>query len=120
MYDYRSELEKDIRAYIDDNYDTREIPELLRETDFEERLYDELFIEDNVTGNASGSYYCNTWKAEEAICHNLELLGKALEAFGCEPDYLLTQGAEAADVTIRCYLLGEVLSDVLFDIDNNA
>lgn len=84
--------------------------------DIFDAAYDDFFIDDGVTGNASGSYYCNSWKAEEAICHNLDLLGEALEEFGCSPSYLIEHGPEAADVTIRCYLLGQVLSDVLDDL----
>ena len=30
-------------------------------------LDEELWTYDSVTGNASGSYFCNAWKAEEAI-----------------------------------------------------
>ena len=122
MYDYRTELENDVRAYINENYGDEKIAEELtiNECQVTEQLYDELWMADSVTGNASGSYYCNAWKAEEALCHNLDLLAEALESFGSGLDYLMTEGAEAADVTIRCYLLGGVLSDVLADISANA
>ena len=90
----------------------------------EERLNDDLFIEDSVTGNGSGSYYCNTWKAEEALSHNWDLLVEALEAFGQDGTDVLKQGAEWCDVTIRCYLLGQaiaaVLDDGAFDEDEDA
>lgn len=78
-----------------------------------------LFTEDSVTGNASGSYTFNTYEAEENICHNLDLLEEALEEFGSGADYLITHGAEAADVTIRCYLLGECIAAALEEIEDD-
>jgi hypothetical protein len=109
-YDYYEMVKEDIRNYIKENYEVEEIKDL----EFDD-LYDDLFIEDSVTGNASGSYYCNAWKAEEALCHNMELLGEALNVFGCDGSYL-EKGAEACDVTIRCYILGQVLEDVIYDL----
>ena len=85
--------------------------------DLFQELYDNLWLNDSVTGNASGSYTFNAWEAEENICHNLELLGEALNEFGCEASYILERGAEACDVTIRCYLLGECLSVVLDELE---
>lgn len=112
-YNYREAVENDIREYIKDNE--------IRVSDYEsadecfDALYDDMFVDDSVTGNGSGSYTFSTWKAEENLCHNMELLGEALEEFGCESDYL-KNGAEACDVTIRCYLLGQVLREVIEDI----
>jgi hypothetical protein len=71
-----------------------------------------------VTGNASGSYTFNTYEAEENICHNLDLLEEALDEFGSGHGYLLDNGAEAADVTIRCYLLGPAISEALDEFED--
>lgn len=109
-YDYYEMVKEDIRNYIKENYEVEEIKDL----EFDD-LYDDLFIEDSVTGNASGSYTFSTWKAEENLCHNMELLGEALNEFGCDNSYL-EKGAEACDVTIRCYVLGQVLEDVIYDL----
>lgn len=112
-YDYREAVKNDILEYI-----TNEINFLDYESmeDLEEFLNDELWTEDSVTGNASGSYTFNTWEAEENICHNLDLLGEALEEFGSGASYLIDNGAEAADVTIRCYLLRECIAAALEEI----
>ena len=83
-------------------------------------LYDEMFIEDSVTGNASGSYTFNTWEAEENICHNHDLLKDAQECFGCLPTEYISKGAEWADVTIRCYLLGQALQETLEDLQSEV
>lgn len=42
-----------------------------------------------------------------------------LEEFGGGADYLITHGAEAADVTIRCYLLGECIAAALEEIEDD-
>lgn len=113
-YDYHAAVLEDVLDYIHSNYTPEEIREALTDRDnFTEQLNDDLWIADSVTGNASGSYYCNTWKAEEALAHNLDLLGEALREFGCGPEYLIEKGAEAADVTIRCYMLYGAIFEAL-------
>ena len=42
----------------------------------------------------------------------MDLLKEALEEFGCDIGYL-EKGAEACDVTIRCYLLSSAISEVI-------
>ena len=121
MYDYRDEVLADVLAYIRDEYTTEALA-LALYTDrcsFETELNDALFTDDSVTGNASGSYYCNAWKAEEALAHNWDLLADALEEFGCDTD-ILRQGPEACDVTIRCYLLPEAIAAALDEIEDDA
>lgn len=120
MYDYRSIIADDIRDYIESHFTAEEISEKLTDRDeWEQELNDDLWIVDSVTGNASGSYFCNTWKAEEAIAHNWDILADAIAEFGGDVD-ILRQGAESCDVTIRCYLLGECLSAVLDDLEAEA
>ena len=109
-YDYEQVMKEDITDYIKENYSAKEVLDLDYDT-----LFEELWVADSVTGNASGSYYCNTWKAEEAICHNLDLAQEAFEEFGYE-GIPFDKGAEYIDVTIRCYMLGQVLSDTLYDV----
>ena len=123
-YDYREAVCDDIRQWLDWNEDFKnehadESGQWLREDNRDEileELNDRLWVDDSVTGNGSGSYTMNTWEAEENLCHNLDLLGEALEEFGCSPDYLAKNGAEACDVTIRCYLLWQCIEKVLDDI----
>ena len=112
-YDYLESMSNDIIDYIRENYTDEEIrTELNERNDWEEKLNDDLWVEDSVTGNASGSYTFNTWKAEEYICHNLDLLSEATEEFGDDRN-ALKHGAEWCDVTIRCYLLGQAISNAL-------
>ena len=120
-YNYLEAIKADVRTYIDDeiNLDDFSGPAEDREDlrqELEEKLNDDLWIADSVTGNASGSYYCNAWKAEEALCHNWDLLAEALEEFGEDFGEAVKRGAEYCDVTIRCYLLGQAISAVLDDM----
>ena len=104
-YNYLENLKEDIKTYIKEN----DITNL-----DENSLYDDMFINDSITGNASGSYYCNAWKAEEALAHNLDLLQEAYEEFGSTPEL---NNPEACDVTIRCYLLGQALHEVIEEME---
>lgn len=117
MYDYREHIMDAIRDYIADNVNLDEYRG--RRDELEEQLNDDLWTADSVTGNASGSYYCNAYKAEEALCHNWDLLADALEEFGGGFD-VLRRGPEACDVTIRCYLLGKCLSAVLDELEDEG
>lgn len=97
----------------------KDVREALKETDVRdyEELYDQLWTDDAVTGNGSGSYTFNAWEAEENLCHNMALLLEALQEFGGDISYL-EKGAEACDVTIRCYLLPQALSEALEELEN--
>lgn len=116
-YNYFDAICDDVRQYITENEITVNSE---NRQEVEEQLNEDLFINDSVTGNASGSYTFNTWKAEENLCHNLDLLQEACEEFGGCYAETLKQGAEACDVTIRCYLLGECICKVLDEICEDA
>lgn len=112
-YNYLESVKADVKEYIDNEINLKDF---LDREELEEKLNEDLWTCDSVTGNASGSYYCNSWKAEEALAHNWDLLAEAMEEFGCEVD-LLEKGAEWADVTIRCYLLGQAIGEVLDEME---
>lgn len=119
-YDYREAVTEDALQYIRDNYSADEIRVHLEDrSEWEQELNDDLWTADSVTGNGSGSYWCNAWRAEACISHNWDLLADALEEFGSDTD-ILRQGAEACDVTIRCYLLGEAISAALDTLEDEA
>lgn len=116
MYDYKEAILDDVREYVEEEINLNEWKG--NRDKLEEKLNDDLWTCDSVTGNASGSYTFNAWEAEENLCHNLDLLEEALEEFGSDKDYLLEHGAEAADVTIRCYLLSWAISEVLDELED--
>ena len=122
MYNYRDAMSEDIKNYLNENeikvtYSNRHELEL--------QLYDEFFVDDSITGNASGSYTFNSCKAAEYVRDNEDLLRDTLIAFGYEiPDcydfveYMFgLHGAEWCDVIIRCYLLYSVLHEVLDEVE---
>ena len=88
--------------------------------ELEEVADDELWINDSVTGNASGSYTFSTWQAEENLCHNMDELEEACDEFGQDIGEAVKQGAEYCDVTIRCYLLGEAISAALDELEEEG
>ena len=81
-------------------------------------VYDNLFVDDGVTGNGSGSYFFNAAKAREAVADAIwdEKMLYALSEFGVSGDkiaqYLRDGDAEALDVTIRCAMLSEAYSEI--------
>lgn len=118
MYDYREAMTEDVKEWIKQNIDLTEWTE--DREGLEQQLNDDLWTEDSITGNASGSYYCNSYKAEESIAHNWNLLNEALDEFEQNNINVIEKGAEWADVTIRCYLLESVISDVLDEMEENG
>lgn len=112
-YNYLEVIKEDVRTYINEN--EIKVNSSNRE-EVEQTLNDDLWAEDSVTGNGSGSYTFNRWEAEENICHNLGLLAEALEEFGGSTGEALERGAEYCDVTIRCYLLPRAISEVIDEI----
>lgn len=117
-YNYLEELKSDVRNYIkevaSDYMDCEDIDELRDE------LYDNLWSEDSVTGNGSGSYTFNREKAKEYVSDNLDLMVEAykdLDSIESLVDDLEALDFETIDVTIRCYMLSQALDEVLEDGD---
>ena len=115
MYDYYEAVKKDVKDYIDNeitlsNYDNK--------NELFECLEDNLWVEDSVTGNASGSYTFSRYDAEENLCHNWDILEEIAEDGG--EDSLDFFNPEALDVAIRCYLLDDAISEVLDEMEDNG
>jgi hypothetical protein len=112
-YNYHANVKNDILSVIADR---NIVVTAENKADIFEALYDDLFIDDSVTGNGSGSYTFNAYEAEENLCHNTELLREACEEFGGNLGEWFERGAEYCDVSIRCYLLGECLFSALEEL----
>ena len=104
-------IREEINAY---DYENREA--------LSEFLNDELWTCDSVTGNGSGSYTFNDYKAKEYIFADPVTVTEALEEFCVETktvaDKFLSQDWEYFDVTARCYVLGQAIEDALDSIEN--
>lgn len=113
-YDYLKNMKEDIKEYIKENF------EVLEEVD-KEKLYDDLFIEDSVTGNGSGSYTFNTEIAREYIINNEDLFQEAMKEFCYSYEEIGKHifDYEWQDVTIRCYLLGQAIEEAIEELEED-
>ena len=123
MYNYLEEVTSDVIEAIKERQDWNGEPKRIyhRTTDgrecLAEWLNDELWTEDSVTGNGSGSYTFNTYTAEENLCHNHYLLEQACNEFGQDIGQAVEEGAEFCDVTIRCYLLSQAIEEAITELE---
>lgn len=113
MVDYLEAVKEDVREYIENEIDLKDFTR----DELEEKLNNDLWANDSVTGNASGSYTFNDYKAQENLAGNWDLVADALEEFGETSVDAFRKGAEWCDVTVRCYLLAQAIREVLDDMD---
>lgn len=123
---YFNEVKNDVKYFLDENseeYSSEYFINLMFQCKYdentfcrllEEKLYDVLFIEDSVTGNSSGSYTYNRWEAEENLCHNGVLIQNVINTYGI--DNISFDDAEGIDVSIRCFILEDVIKEVVAEI----
>ena len=123
-YNYYAAMKEDIKSHIAENYTPEQLSEkMLDFDDFSEELNDDLWMDDGVTGNGSGSYTFSRATAKDYILSgsdNVDLLREALNGFCVDGDTIaekfLSEEWEYFDVTIRCYILGGVINNVLEDL----
>lgn len=79
-----------------------------------DEFYEDLFMDDSVTGNASGSYWFNSKKAEESLGEFIwdEDIVWLLGEMGDRIEDVVKRGPEVTDVIIRCAMLSSVCEDV--------
>lgn len=122
MYDYREAMTEDVKEWIKENIDLTEWTE--DREGLEQQLNYDLWTADSVTGNGSGSYTFNRVQASLYVLDNMDLLQKAINEFATDPatvgDKFISEDWEWFDVTIRCYLLGSVISDALDEMEENG
>lgn len=103
--DYKAEVREDAINYMEDQGSCWD--------DFDS-FYDDLWTVDSVTGNGSGSYYFNAYKAKKAVCEIIwdEEFSDMCSEWGMNPSKVLEDGPEAVDVSMRCYALGFVRDEL--------
>ena len=111
-YDYRMHVTADAEYFVFNEMEL-DVTRFADDDELAEYIKDELWAEDSVTGNGSGSYTFNRNLAEEYLLYNYELVAEAYAFFdltGCfEP--------EVMDVYIRLMLLSqEVAHDVAREV----
>jgi len=120
MYNYYDAMYDDVKQAISENENAYK--GLDRDT-LEQRLNDDLFIDDSVTGNASGSYTFSTYDAAHNIADDgLQYLDYLINEFGIDAETVARHIADPEywDVSIRCYLLPQVISDVLDEFESHG
>lgn len=122
MYDYREAMTEDVKHWITDEVNLADWTE--DREGLEQQLNNDLWTADSVTGNGSGSYTFNRVQASLYVLDNMDLLQEAIDEFATDPatvgDKFISEDWEWFDVTIRCYLLGSIISDVLNEMEENG
>lgn len=158
MLNYYNEMKKDIMEAL--KYDYVEVLENAKDKEDAYNTLEEIFfVTDSITGNASGSYYFNSYESRKHCYEYFRDVFEALEEYGyekkltnfktfvslVEEGYLNIENMtineileemdederyyafyaleeiedlnfETLDVITRCYMLSEVLTDVLDEI----
>lgn len=115
MYNYYEAVKEDVKNYIDNEVtlsDYNDKDELCQ------YLEDDLWTENSITGNASGSYTFSRYDAEENLCHNWDILEEIADDWGS--DALDFFNPESLDVAIRCYFLNDAITEVLDEMEDNG
>ena len=114
-YNYKEVMKNDVLEAIKEykEYENVSVEDLDIDT-----LRDYLWMYDSVTGNGSGSYTMNSAKAKEYVLDNEDLQVEVIKEFGLDSEDIADHlyDWEYWDVSIRCYLLDEVLEDVLKEL----
>jgi hypothetical protein len=120
MYDYREAMKENIKEYLKNDAELSANDIIYMSDNTRDSLYDDLFIEDSVTGNGSGSYTFDSYKASEYVKDNMDICRESLQEFCVDADTIaekfLNEEYEYFDVTIRCYLLGECLDAAIEEL----
>ena len=123
MYNYLENVINDAKQAILENLDNWDFAD---RDELEEKANDNLWADDSVTGNGSGSYTFNREAAKEYVTRSDDGLGTlrdAVREFDCEHGAFtafLEDDWEYLDVTIRCYLLGQAISAALDELEEEG
>ena len=120
-YNYNNAVLEDVKNYLNNEINLED--EIILEDkyndidDIRTGLYDDLWIDDSVTGNASGSYTFNREEAKENVLADMDTVIEALKEFCIEAETIaekfLAEDWEYFDVTARCYVLGAAIDEAL-------
>jgi len=112
-YDYKKAVKEDALEALKGYDEVKEIEDV---DDLVEFIADNLWYDDYVTGNGSGSYTMDADKAMAYVMDNKDLLKNAFDDFGIgykeALDKFLDGDWEYFDVVIRCYVLSMDAHDI--------
>ena len=124
FYDYLEAVKDDVKEYIRNEVNAGDYSD---RDEMGEQIYDTLFSEDSVTGNASGSYTFNRYKAKKYIESDPEAytyIRELVSEYGINAetvaDKFLDEDWEYWDVSIRCYLLYQAVDKALEELEDSG
>lgn len=123
MYNYLENVTNDAKQAILENMEDWDFAD---RDELEEKANDDLWVDDSVTGNGSGSYTFNREAAKEYVTGSddgLDTLREAVREFDCEHrafTEFMEDDWEYLDVTIRCYLLSQAISAALDELEEEG
>ena len=121
---YVNQVRNDAIEYIDDQVNSGY---WTKDTSIDD-IYDELFVADGVTGNGSGSYTFNRYRAAENVADAIwddDIVSALDELVVNVGEFIDSCDPEGLDVSIRCAILSHVMGDLeehfdeLFDDDDD-
>ena len=123
MYDYKETMREDIINSLSDYFTLSELVEALDDPyGLKEKLNDDLWIDDSVTGNGSGSYFFNSYKSREAVLDDMDACLEMIREYDIPAEEVgkrfLNEEWEWFDVSIRCYYLYSVVDELVDDLTN--
>ena len=120
MNPYMQEVQDDLRTAIKENADGWAS---LSMDEYRDKLSDPAWT-DGITGNASGSYYCNRYKAQEMVEASNVLFDEKfltmLDEYGVNLADIMKKGPEAVDVWARCIALESLDDETIEEIRRDA
>jgi len=124
-YDYRNAMANDIINYI--LYNCPEyLSEINQPDELREKLWEELWAEDSITGNG-GNYYDTEEKCFEYISGDIDLVYEAAREFCIDDNinkiierYTNKTLGRYLDCTTRCYILSSAIDLALERIKENV
>lgn len=122
MYNYQEEMKNSVCEWIRDNLTAEDIAEHGDVDGLREWLNDELWADDSVTGNGSGSFTMSNKQSRENVVDNFPLLIEACQEFCVDfkefGKKMYAEDWEWADVTIRCYVLWSAIDAALEELES--
>ena len=114
-YNYKEVMGNDVIEAIGEYMECETVS--VEDLDFD-TLRDYLLSDDCVTGNGSGSYTMSNALARDYVLDNEELQADVIREFGLDSETIAGKihDWEYWDVSIRCYLLDEVLQYVIEEL----
>jgi len=116
MYNYREAVKNDVMDYMENKLSDK----FTSVDELRDKLNDDLWVDDSVTGNGSGQYTFNSYEAGEYVRDNMDLVHEMASEFGVSSEEIgnrfMDEDWEWFDVSIRCYLLSEAIDEAIEDI----